>query len=55
MESVIGGLIRHLLTAAGGGLLAQGAMTSGDIEIVTGAIIALGGVAWSVFSKRKSK
>lgn len=55
MQSVLAGLVRHALTAAGGSLVTQGLITSGDIEIVAGAVIAIGGVIWSAFAKRKAK
>ncbi len=51
MESIFAGLVRHALTAVGGGLITQGVVTSGDVEIISGAIIAIGGVVWSAISK----
>lgn len=48
-------LIRHALTTAGGYLVAQGAITSGDAEALTGGIMALVGVAWAMWDKRRAK
>ncbi len=51
--SIIQSLIRHALTAGGGALAARGYAVSGsDVETMAGAIAALVGVIWSVWSKR---
>lgn len=47
------GVIRHILTLVGGGLVTNGTVTDGQLEIVTGAIVGIVGVVWSVFDKRK--
>jgi hypothetical protein len=47
------GLLRHVLTAAGGILASKGFIGSSDVEILTGAVIAIVGVIWSVVAKRK--
>lgn len=49
---VIAGLIRHLLTAAGGVLVAKGYLEAGIVEQVVGAIITLLGAGWSVYQKK---
>jgi hypothetical protein len=48
------GLLRHLLTAAGGILASKGVIGASDVEIVSGAVVALAGVIWSVIAKRKA-
>lgn len=48
------GILRHVLTAAGGILASKGFIGSSDVEILTGAVIAIGGVIWSVVAKRKA-
>ncbi len=51
--SIIQSLVRHALTAGGGALAARGyAVSNSDVETVAGAIVALIGVIWSVYSKR---
>jgi hypothetical protein len=52
MSDQIQGLIRHLLTAAGGALVASGYVTSDQWTTVAGALTILAGVAWSIISKR---
>ena len=49
---IIGGLVRHLLTFGGGFLVTNGTMTDGDLQAVVGGVIAIGGVLWSIFTKR---
>lgn len=49
---ILGALARHGLTMAGGWLVAQGYLTSSEETQALGALIALGGVAWSAFQKR---
>jgi hypothetical protein len=49
---VVGGLTRHLLTFGGGFLVTNGTITDGDLQAVVGGVIAIGGVLWSIFTKR---
>lgn len=49
------GLLRHLLTAAGGILASKGVIGASDVEIISGALIAIGGVVWSLVAKKKSQ
>jgi|TARA_R100001244_G_scaffold928_2_gene1631 hypothetical protein len=52
-DSVLNGLVRHILTAGGGYLVAKGMIDEGGMETVVGAIIALAGVVWSALAKKK--
>lgn len=51
MNPITQSLIRHFLTAAGGGLVTSGVLTSGQEQTVIGALLALGGIGWSVYQK----
>jgi hypothetical protein len=51
--TIVQALVRHLLTAVGGGFLAGFGITGGTLEAVIGAVSTLAGVAWSVYDKRK--
>lgn len=53
MTPMVFGLLRHVLTMAGGYLVAKGYVAEGDVETVVGATLALGGVAWSALDKRR--
>ena len=46
------GILRHLLTAAGGYLIARGLIDDAMAAEVTGAVLTLAGVAWSLILKR---
>lgn len=46
-------LIRHALTAVGGGLVTSGSIDGQTMEAITGGVIALVGVAWSAWEKYK--
>ena len=47
-------IVRHLLTIAGGALAARGvAVDDGTIELVSGSLVALAGVAWSLVEKKR--
>lgn len=48
------GLIRHILTTAGGVLASKGVIESGQVETVVGAVVVLIGVVWSVWAKRQT-
>lgn len=53
MSTIIQSVIRHLLSSGGGALAAHGYAVSGsDVETVSGSIIAIIGVVWSIWQKR---
>lgn len=52
-DSILNGVMRHILTAAGGFLVSKGAVTDGQLEVAIGAIIAIAGVVWSALAKKK--
>ena len=47
------GIVRHILTTLGGGLILSGTLTEIELSDAVGAVITLVGIAWSVYSKRK--
>jgi hypothetical protein len=55
MLKVILGIVRHVLTAAGGGLVADGWLSGDDLNTAIGAITTLVGIVWSVWEKRQAK
>ncbi len=46
------GLLRHFLTVAGGVLLASRGFEPDQVETLAGAVVAVIGVAWSMYDKR---
>ena len=54
MKDAIFGIVRHVLTTLGGGLVASGALSGDDLNAAIGAVLTLGGVIWSVINKRKA-
>lgn len=52
MGQMIQGVLRHVLTAGGGYLVAKGVVDAGNAELAVGALVTLGGVGWSIFEKR---
>ena len=54
MQAAIAGVIRHVLTALGGGLVTSGGLSGDDMNAAIGAITTLVGVVWSVVAKRKN-
>ena len=52
---MISGFIRHLLTFGGGFLVTSGLLDSAQLETAVGAIIAIGGVLWSIWAKRNTE
>lgn len=55
MKDTILGVIRHILTAFGGGLVTNGSMADSDLQAIVGGIVALVGVVWSILEKRSRK
>lgn len=54
MKEVLLGLIRHILTAGGGILAHNGFIAEGEIELAVGSILALVGIVWSAWDKKKT-
>ena len=54
-DTVLNGIIRHILTAAGGALVTKGMIAQTELELVVGAVIAIAGVVWSAIAKAKDK
>ena len=48
---MLNGLLRHILTAAGGALVARGSLAESELDLAVGAIITLAGVIWSAIAK----
>ena len=47
------GLIRHLLTVVGGGLVAKGYIDADTVYELSGALVSVVGIVWSYMDKRK--
>jgi hypothetical protein len=55
MPEVVSGIIRHVLTAAGGALVASSYLTSDQWTTIAGALAVIVGVRWSVIAKRATQ
>lgn len=55
MKDILLGIVRHLLTTAGGSLIAKGVVTSATLDQGVGAALTVVGVAWSIAHKMISK
>jgi len=53
MNANIASLIRHILTAAGGFLVAKGLASADQVSELAGAAVSISGVAWSIFNNKK--
>lgn len=51
--TLISAVVRHVLTAAGGGLAVSWGIDGATWEGVVGAIATLAGLGWSIYDKRK--
>lgn len=51
--TIISALVRHLLTAVGGGLAVSWGIDGATWEGIVGATATLVGLGWSVYDKRK--
>lgn len=50
----IQGVIRHVLTTAGGALVTDGILTNGQLSDLVGALMVIGGIGWSIYQKRQA-
>jgi hypothetical protein len=46
-------VLRHGLTTLGGYLIPQGTIAEPDLETGVGAIVAIAGIVWSIFDKKR--
>lgn len=46
------GIVRHVLTAAGGVLVTKGVTDAANVEQAVGALVFLIGLVWSILQKR---
>lgn len=46
-------IVRHILTTAGGALVANGTINAEQLNTGAGAVIALAGIIWGVLAKRE--
>lgn len=54
LETVIGTVIRNLVTAAGGGLVTAGLVTTEELATIAGAVVVGVGLLWSWWQKKKA-
>jgi hypothetical protein len=52
--TVVSAIVRHLLTAFGGGMAVKYGIDGASIDAIIGGASALAGVAWSVYDKRST-
>lgn len=55
LQIFVGLFVRHLLTAGGGALVAQGILEASAAEAAVGAATTLLGVAFSIVNKLRAK
>ena len=51
--TIVSALVRHVLTAIGGGLAVKYGVDGGTLEAIAGGAAALAGVVWSIVDKRQ--
>lgn len=49
------GIFRHLLTAGGGALAANGLIGASEVEALVGALLTVIGTIWSIIHKVRAK
>lgn len=54
-SAMIGGLVRAVVAALGGGMVASGVATDSELTAIAGAIAALVAGAWSIWVKYRAK
>ena len=54
MNSNLASLLRHILTAAGGFLVAKGLASADQVAELAGAVVSIAGVGWSVYNNKKA-
>jgi len=54
MNANLSSLLRHILTAAGGFLVAKGLASADQVGELAGAAVSIFGVAWSIYNNKKA-
>ena len=54
-QQILTVIIRHSLTAVGGGLIASWGLNGSDVDMIAGALATIGAVAWSIYEKKQPK
>lgn len=54
MKDTILSIVRHTLTAAGGGLVAKGLLTTPGLDTLAGALVTLIGALWGAYDEWKA-
>ena len=54
MNANLASLIRHILTAAGGFLVAKGLASADQVGELAGAAVSISIVAWSIYNNKKT-
>ena len=49
------GILRHVLTAAGGALVTNGILTGGQLQDAVGAVVVLVGIGFSLYNKMNQR
>lgn len=50
-QDTILGIVRHILTSAGGALVTEGIVSQSQLSDGAGAVVVLIGIAWSIWNK----
>jgi len=53
LNPTVAGLLRHILTTAGGVLVAKGTLDEAMLQALVGALVTIAGVAWSIVEKKR--
>ena len=53
--TIVSAVIRHLLTAVGGGLAVSWGIDGATWEGIVGAVATLAGLGWSIIDKRRQQ
>ncbi len=51
--TIVASLVRHILTAVGGGFFVSWGLDGDSVNAVVGSVATLAGIGWSVWDKRR--
>ena len=51
---IVNGLVRHLITIAGGALVSKGYVDASTVEQLSGVALSIAGIAWSAYAKQNT-
>ena len=52
MIQMVSSVVRHIISTYAGSLIAEGVISDGDVQLISGAVLTIGAIVWSIIEKK---